>query len=156
MKNSITQEGIDKLKSELQKYKKERPLIIKEIEIARGHGDLSENAEYDMARQRQAYVESRIQELNKKLTESRIVDVSNISTDKAHFGTVVTVKNFKINKNQTYTLVSETESEPKEGRISCASPLGQALLDKSVGDIAEFSVGENEIEMEILKIERMK
>jgi transcription elongation factor GreA len=131
----ITKQGYDKLKKELENLKSvERPLNIKAIEEARAHGDLSENAEFDAAKERQAFLEGRISDLEYKLTNADIIDPDKLSKDTAVFGCTVLLENIDTGDEVSYQLVGPDESNINEGRISVASPLGQAMLGKSIGD----------------------
>ena len=131
----ITRKGYDALKEELGKLKKiERPKNIRAIEEARAHGDLSENAEYDAAKERQGYIEGRINELQYKLSNADIIDTDDSPKEKAVFGCVVVLENIDSGEEVTYQLVGPDESDIKEGRISVASPLGTAIVGKKLGD----------------------
>jgi transcription elongation factor GreA len=131
----ITKEGYARLKKELETLKSvERPLNIKAIEEARAHGDLSENAEFSAAKERQSFLEGRIMELQYKLGNADIIDTENISKDSAVFGCKVMLENVDTGDEVTYQLVGPEESDIKEGRISVASPLGQAIIGKIIGD----------------------
>lgn len=131
----ITKEGYARLKKELETLKSvERPQNIKAIEEARAHGDLSENAEFSAAKERQSFLEGRIMELQYKLGNADIIDTENISKDSAVFGCKVMLENVDTGDEVTYQLVGPEESDIKEGRISVASPLGQAIIGKIIGD----------------------
>ena len=131
----ITKEGYARLKKELETLKSvERPLNIKAIEEARAHGDLSENAEFDAAKERQAFLVGRIQELQYKLGKADIIDTEKLSKDSAVFGCTVMLENVDTGEKVTYQLVGPEESDIKEGRISVVSPLGQAIIGKTIGD----------------------
>jgi transcription elongation factor GreA len=131
----ITRQGYDRLKQELANLKAvERPLNIKAIEEARAHGDLSENAEFDAAKDRQAFIEGRIMELQYKLGNADVIDPDTISKDAARFGCTVVLENIDTGDEVKYQLVGPEESDIKEGRISVASPLGQAIIGKQIGD----------------------
>jgi len=131
----ITKEGYARLKKELELLKSvERPQNIKAIEEARAHGDLSENAEFSAAKERQSFLEGRIMELQYKLGNADIIDTENISKDSAVFGCKVMLENVDTGDEVTYQLVGPEESDIKEGRISVASPLGQAIIGKIIGD----------------------
>lgn len=130
----ITREGYEQLKKELGRLIEfERPAIVKAIEEARAHGDLSENAEYHAAKERQGLVEGRIQELQTQLGQCEVVQIQG-PYEKAVFGATVTVANADTDEEKTYTLVGPYESAPEKGFISVAAPLGQALLGKETGD----------------------
>lgn len=131
----ITKEGFDRLKKELDQLKSvERPKAITAIEVARAHGDLSENAEYDAAKERQAFIEGKISELSYKLANADIIDPSKLSKDKAVFGCRLLLENVDSGDEVTYQLVGPEESDISEGKISVSSPLGRALLGKIPGD----------------------
>ena len=127
--------GNRKLREELERLERvERPDIVKAIEVARAHGDLSENAEYHAAKERQSLVEGRILELKDKLGRAEIVDCSKVSTRRAVFGTVVTLMDLTTEVEVTYQLLGPEESDVKKGSISVLAPLGRALLGKEIGD----------------------
>ncbi|MFH2066930.1 MAG: transcription elongation factor GreA [Pseudomonadota bacterium] len=131
----ITKTGYEVLKKELVQLKSvERPLNIKAIEEARAHGDLSENAEFDAAKDRQGFIEGRIGELEFKLANADIIDPSNLSKDKAVFGCRVLLENADTGDEVEYQLVGPDESDIDEGRISVSSPLGKAIIGKVPGD----------------------
>lgn len=131
----ITRRGYESLKSELAQLKSvERPRNIQAIEEARAHGDLSENAEFDAAKERQSFLEGRINELEYKLANADIIDPGKISKDKAVFGATVVLENIDTGEEVQYQLVGPEESSIKEGRISVSSPLGAAIIGKQLGD----------------------
>ncbi|MCF8069738.1 MAG: transcription elongation factor GreA [Desulfobacterales bacterium] len=131
----ITREGYETLKKELQNLKTvERPANIKAIEVARAHGDLSENAEFDAAKDRQAFIEGRIGELGHKLAVADIIDPENLPKDRAVFGTRVVLENVENGESVEYQLVGPEESSIEHGRISVSSPLGKGILGKQPGD----------------------
>lgn len=131
----MTPQGYKTLKSELDRLKSiERPRNIEAIEEARSHGDLSENAEFDAAKERQSFLEGRINELEYKLANADIIDPETISKDKAVFGCKVVLGNIDTGEEVTYLLVGPEESSIKEGRISVTSPLGGAIIGKQLGD----------------------
>ena len=131
----ITRQGYDRLKKELANLKSvERPLNIKAIEEARAHGDLSENAEFDAAKERQAFIEGRIMDLEYKLGNADVIDPDTISKDFARFGCTVLLENIDTSDEVKYQLVGPDESDINKGRISVASPLGQAIIGKQIGD----------------------
>jgi transcription elongation factor GreA len=150
-----TQEGLDKLKEELQYLKTEgRANIAKAIAEARDKGDLSENAEYDAAKEAQGLHEAKIAKLEETLASARVIDESTLDTSKVLALSIVKLKNVKNNAVMTYQLVSETEADLKAGKISVKSPIAQGLLGKSVGDKATIQVPAGQIELEILEISR--
>lgn len=149
----ITRKGYAALQAELERLKKiERPKNIKEIEEARGHGDLSENAEYHAAKERQSHIGARIRDLEHKLAEAQIIDTSNFSTEKVVFGATVTVKDIQTEKEQRYTLVGQDEGDLKNGRISVQSPVGRALIGRRVGDTFEVKTPAKVVEYAVLHI----
>jgi len=149
----ITAAGLEKLKAELRHLVSvERPQNIKDIETARGHGDLSENADYDAAKQRQGFIDGRMKELSDKISRAQVIDPSKIRGDKVVFGVTVDLLNCETEEEATYTLVGEEESDAGAGRISVASPVGRALLGKTEGDVAEVRTPRGMIEYEILAL----
>jgi len=131
----ITKEGYHALKKDLETLKKvERPENIKAIEIARAHGDLSENAEFDAAKERQAFIEARINDLEYKLGNADIIDPSELPKDKVVFATTFILENSDTGEEVKYQLVGEDESDISKGKISISSPLGRAILGKAPGD----------------------
>jgi transcription elongation factor GreA len=149
----ITKNGYQVLRNELDNIKKvERPKIIAAIEEARGHGDLSENAEYQYAKEKQAFIETRIQELETKLATAEIIDTSKIPKDKVVFGSKFIVCNTETDEKTTYQIVGVDESDISNGLISIASPLAKALIGKKPGDTAVFRSPAGEKEYEVLKI----
>ena len=150
-----TPEGLKKLKKELEELEYvERPMISQQIAEARDKGDLSENVEYDAAKEAQGLLELKISKLKELISNARIVDESQMDTSKALILSTVTVKNKNNGAQMKYTLVSETEADLKSGRISVNSPIGKGILGKSVGDTAKIQVPAGEIEFEILEITR--
>jgi transcription elongation factor GreA len=149
----ITKKGYEALQAELERLKKvERPKNIKEIEEARGHGDLSENAEYHAAKERQSHIQGRIRDLEHKLAEAQIIDTSKLSMEKVVFGATVTVKDVQNGKEQRYMLVGQDEGDLKNGKISVQSPVGRALIGKRVGDTCEVQTPAKKVEYEVLNI----
>jgi len=135
----ITKKGYEVLKKELNNLKKvERPQNIKAIEEARAHGDLSENAEFDAAKDRQGFIEGRIGELTFKLANADIIDTDRLPKDRAIFGSKVVVENIDTGENIEYQLVGPEESDIEKGRISVSSPLGKEIVGKRPGD--EFAL----------------
>jgi transcription elongation factor GreA len=131
----MTRKGYQTLKKELEHLKSiERPRIIKAIEEARSHGDLSENAEYDAAKERQAFVEGRVSELGYKLGNAEIIDVDNLPKDRAVFACTVVLENIDTGEDVAYQLVGPEESNIEKGRISVTSPLGKAIIGKKPGE----------------------
>jgi transcription elongation factor GreA len=149
----LTQEGYNKLRKELDDLKSNgREEVAKAIAEAREKGDLSENAEYDAAKDAQGMLELKINELEKALANARVIDSSQIDTSKVTVLSKVRLKNLKMNKEVEYTLVSETEADLKAKKISVNSPIGQGLLGKEVGDVAVVQTPAGEIKFEILEI----
>ena len=131
----ITRDGYNKLHKELEHLKKiVRPQVIKAIEEARAHGDLSENAEYEAAKERQSFVETKIREIEQKLANSEIMDTLRSTDGKVGFGSTVTVENCDNGGKVTYQIVGPDESDIPSGKISIVSPLGKALISKEVDD----------------------
>ena len=150
-----SKEGLDKLKEELQFLKTEgRAKIAKAIAEARDKGDLSENAEYDAAKDAQGLHEAKIAKLEQSLANARVIDESTLDTSKVLALSIVKLKNVKNGSVMTYQLVSETEADLKAGKISVKSPIAQGLLGKSIGDKAQIQVPAGQIELEILDISR--
>ncbi len=149
----MTPQGYQKLQEELDRLLKiDRPRNIKEISEARAHGDLSENAEYHAAKERQSFIEGRIQELKTKLALADVINPANISQDKVAFGAKVKVLDLHTNEEKVFTLVGPEEADVKNGRISISSPVGKALINKEVGDIVNIKVPAKTLEYEILEI----
>ncbi len=148
-----TEEGLKKLKEELHEMKTvQRPAISKQIAEARDKGDLSENAEYDAAKEAQGLLEMRIAKLDAIVSNARLVDKSQLSTDRILILSTAKLKNLSMNKEFTYTLVAETEANLREGKISVDSPMGKGLLGKKVGEIAEIDVPNGVMKFEVLEI----
>lgn len=151
----MTQECYNKLKEELEYLKKvERPKVIKDIAEARAHGDLSENAEYDAAKERQGMIEAKISLLESKLARAVIINPATLKTDKVSFGLVVTILDLNTDETFTYQIVSEDEADVSKGKISYTSPIGKALLGKAPGEIVRVQVPAGLKEFEVLSIER--
>lgn len=149
----MTPEGYQKMQEELEYLLKvERPKNIKEIAEARAHGDLSENAEYHAAKERQSFIEGRIQELKTKLALADVIDPSKVSQDRIAFGARVKVLDLQSEEEKVFKLVGPDEADVKIGNISISSPVGKALLNKSVGDIVNIKAPARTLEYEILEI----
>ncbi len=149
------QEGLDKLKEELQYLKTEgRAKIAKAIAEARDKGDLSENAEYDAAKEAQGLHEAKIAKLENTLAGARLIDESTLDASKVLALSIVKLRNVKSGHVMTYQLVSETEADLKSGKISVKSPIAQGLLGKSKGDRAQIQVPAGQVELEILEVSR--
>lgn len=150
-----TKEGLEKLKNELNHLKtKERSEISKQIAEAREKGDLSENAEYDAAKEAQGMLELKISKMEETLAKARILDDSDIDTSKVLVLSTVEIKNLKNNAVMKYTLVAESEADLKAKKISVTSPIGKGLLGKSEGDTAKVETPNGIVEFEILSITR--
>ena len=149
----LTQEGYDRLKEELETLKtKGREEVAKAIAEAREKGDLSENAEYDAAKDAQGLLEMKINQMEKTMASARVIDESQLDTSRVTVMAKVTIKNLKVNKEVTYKLVSESEANLKEKKISVTSPIGKGLLGKEIGDIAEVQTPAGIIKFEIMDI----
>lgn len=149
----MTQEGFEKLKAELEELKtKGREEVAKAIAEAREKGDLSENAEYDAAKNAQGMLELKINELEKVFAQARIIDESQLDTSKVTVLSHVTIENIKTKTTVTYRLVAEAEADLKAKKISVKSPIGQALLGNAVGDVVEVETPAGKIQFKILEI----
>ncbi len=145
-------EGYEMLNEQLKVLRAERPLIVDAIEEARAHGDLSENAEYHAAKERQGQVEATISDIEDKLSRAQIIDPRELSGDRIVFGATVTLLD-EADKSVKYQIVGQAEADAKTGRISYNSPLGRALIGKSVGDEVEVTVPAGDRWYEVSKIE---
>jgi len=149
----MTEEGLRKLKEELVQLESvERPKISQQIAEARDKGDLSENAEYDAAKEAQGMLEGKIAQLKGVIASARLIDESIIGTDTVQIMNKVTIKNLATNKQMTYMLVSESESDLKSGKIAVSTPIAQGLMGKKVGDKAEIQVPSGVMHFEIIEI----
>lgn len=149
----ITPVGYQKLQEELARLLKvDRPKNIKDISEARAHGDLSENAEYHAAKERQSFIEGRIQELKTKLALADVIDPSKISQNKTAFGAKVKVLDISTDEEKTFMLVGPDEADAKNGKISISSPVGKALLNKGIGDVVTIKAPAKTMEYEVLEI----
>ncbi len=149
----MTEEGLDKLKKELDHLTKvERPSISLQIAEARDKGDLSENAEYDAAKEAQGMLEMRISRMEDMVANARVIDESKINTSSVQILNKVKIKNTKTNAQVEYMLVSEAEADIKNGKISVATPIAKGLLGKKVGDVVEINVPSGVMSFEIVKI----
>ncbi|WP_406685598.1 transcription elongation factor GreA [Seonamhaeicola sp. MEBiC1930] len=150
-----TPEGLKKLRDELNQLKDvERPKASQAIAEARDKGDLSENAEYDAAKEAQGMLEMKISKMEETLANARVIDESQLDTSKVLALSTVKIKNQTNGMEMTYTLVAESEADLKSGKISVNSPIGQGLLGKSVGDIAEIKVPNGVMKFDIIEITR--
>lgn len=154
-KNYLSREGYEKLDNELRDLKtRGRKEIAEEIAEARAKGDLSENAEYDAAKEAQGHLEKKIAELENTLATASILDEKDIDTSKVYLLSTITILNKKTNKEMKYTLVSKDEADFKKGKISVDSPIGQGILGKEIGDVVKIDVPAGTLELEIKNIER--
>jgi transcription elongation factor GreA len=152
-KMPITREGLEKLRQELHTIiTVDRPKNIKAIEEARSHGDLNENAEYHAAKERQSFLETKINELEMAISRSEVIEISNEPADNIIFGSIVELKNLASNQTVTYQLVGPYESNPEDGKISITSPLGKALIGNEEGDFIKLKTPGGVQEFEILEI----
>ena len=150
-----TEEGLKKLKDELEHLKfVERPNISQQIAEARDKGDLSENAEYDAAKEAQGMLEMKIAKLEEMYSGARVIDESQLDTDKVLALSIVKIRNLNTKAEMIFTLVAETEADIKTGKISVNSPIGTGLLGKKVGEVAEIKVPAGLVKFEILHISR--
>ncbi len=149
----ITKEGLSQMEEELKHLKSvARPEVIRAIAQAREHGDLSENAEYHAARERQSFIEGRLAELEDKIARSEVIDVATLSGKTVKFGATVTIVDEDTDEKLTYQLVGETEADVKSGRLAINSPLARALIGKSVGDSVDVVTPKGDKMYEILKV----
>lgn len=154
-KNIMTYEGIKKLEEELEYLKTvRRKEITEKIKVALGYGDLSENSEYDEAKNDQAFNEGRIIQLENMLKNAVVVDESKIPTDKVSVGSIVKVMDYEFDEEVEYAIVGSAEADPMNFKISNESPVGRALLGKKVGDVVEVTVPSGVSKFEILEIRR--
>ena len=151
--NYVTEEGMKKLREELVQLESiERPRISKQIAEARDKGDLSENAEYDAAREAQGLLEAKIAQLKGMISNARLIDESQLKNDVVQIMSKVKLKNTKTNATMTYTIVSDSEANLKENKIAVGTPISQGLMGKKVGNVAEIKVPGGIMSFEILEI----
>ena len=151
----FTEEGLQKLRDELRNLKvNERSYISKQISEARDKGDLSENAEYDAAKEAQGLLELKISKMEEVLSNARLIDESTLDITKVLIHSIVKIKNVANGASMTYTLVAENEADLKAGKISVDSPIGKGLLGKKVGDKADITVPSGVIKFEIVELSR--
>lgn len=151
----FTEEGLKKLKDELNHLKfQERPAISRQIAEARDKGDLSENAEYDAAKEAQGLLELKISKMEEVLSNARLIDESQLDTSKVLILSKVKIKNIANGTTMSYTLVAENEADLKSGKISVDSPIGKGLLGKKVGEKADITVPSGVLKFEIIEISR--
>ncbi|MDR1882134.1 MAG: transcription elongation factor GreA [Prevotella sp.] len=148
----MTEEGYKKLKEEVNALESGRPAISKQIAEARDKGDLSENAEYDAAKEAQGLLEAKIAQMKGLLANARLINEDAIGTDVVQILNKVTIRNTKNNQQMTYTLVAESEANLKENKIAVSTPVAQGLMGKKVGDIAEIKVPSGMMSFEIVNI----
>ncbi|MDJ0852030.1 MAG: transcription elongation factor GreA [Myxococcota bacterium] len=149
----MTQAGYEKLNDELKRLKTEdRPQIVREIEVARAHGDLSENAEYHAAKEKQGQIEGRIRYVEDRLARAQVIDPSGHSVDRVVFGLTVEVEDTETGEQLSYTILGEEEADAANGKISVNSPVARALLGKEVGDAVTVTIPKGTREFEILEI----
>ncbi len=149
----MSQEGYDKLVAQLKEMETiQRPAASAAIAEARDKGDLSENSEYDAAKEHQAMLEMKINQLKAVISEAKIIDTTKLKADTVQILSKVEMKNVKNGMKMTYTIVSETEANLREGKISVQTPIAQGLLGKKVGDIAEIKIPQGIIQLEITNI----
>jgi transcription elongation factor GreA len=150
----MTPAGNARMKAELKKLKDvDRPANSKAIEIARGHGDLSENADYSAAKEEQGMIEARIRELDAKTSLAEVIDPTTLSGDRVMFGATVTFEDCETGESKTYTIVGDDEGDLKKNRISIQSPMARALIGKSIGDTATVRSPKGNREVEITRVE---
>jgi len=150
----MSEEGYEKLKNELHKLKyTDRPAVVEEIKKAREHGDLSENAEYDAAKEAQGHLERQIAELEFKIAHAKVVKRDEVAKDKAYLFAKVTVTDLEDDEEEEYTLVGPDEAKPEKNQISVKSPIGQGLLGKKVGEEVSIEVPAGLLKYKITKIE---
>jgi transcription elongation factor GreA len=153
MPTPITKKGYEALKAELDRLRKvERPKVIEAIAEARAHGDLSENAEYDAAKERQGFIEARLIELESKLADARIIETAGRTSDTVVFGATVVVIEQEAQQKKEYTLVGQDEADLKLARISVQSPVGRALIGKRVGELVEVTTPAKVVVYEVVEI----
>lgn len=149
----MTRSGFDQLEEELKRLKTvERPAVVRALEEARAHGDLSENAEYHAAKERQAFIESRAAELENKISRAQVIDTTSLSGDTVKFGATVTVVDEDIDEEMSFQIVGEDEADIKSHRLSVKSPLARALIGKQVGDEVEVVTPGGGKVYELLKV----
>jgi transcription elongation factor GreA len=149
----MTADGFNRLQEELKRLKTvDRPAIIRAIAEARDHGDLSENAEYHAARERQSFIEGRVLELEDKIARAEVIDVSKLSGKVVKFGATVTLADEETDEKASYQIVGEDEADISEGRLSVTSPLARALIGKSIGDSVEVTTPRGARAYEVVKV----
>ncbi len=152
-KEPMSIHGYNKICAELKQLKEvERPNIVKEIDIARGHGDLKENAEYHAAKEKQRFIEARIVDLSEIISNAQVIDPSVLTHNKVSFGSTIKILNLDNDKEFSYTIVGSVESDPAKGLISFGSPIAKSLIGKSKGDAVSIQLPNGESDFEILDI----
>lgn len=150
----MTLEGKKKLEDELEEYRlKRRPEVIKRIKIARSYGDLSENSEYESAKDEQAMVESRIAQIENMLQYAEIIDNEDVDKDEVSMGRTITIQELPDEEPEEYQIVGESESDPFNGKISNESPMAKGLLGRKVGEVVEVEVPNGTIKLKIVKVD---
>ncbi|MEN3953072.1 transcription elongation factor GreA [Iodidimonas sp. SYSU 1G8] len=149
----MTASGLERIEGDLRRYKhEERPAVIRAISEAREHGDLSENAEYHAAKERQAFIEGQIAELEDMISRAEVIDISKLSGTTVKFGATVTLVDVDTDEERTYQIVGEVEADIKSGLLSINSPLARALIGKSEGEEVDFSAPGGHRAYEVLKV----
>ena len=148
----MSEEGYKKLLADLKELEGKRPEIVRQIAEARDKGDLSENAEYDAAKEAQGLLEMRINELKLIIADAKIIDTSKLNTDSVQVLTKVELNNVKTGAMMAYTIVPESEANLREGKISINTPIAKGLLGKKVGEVAEITIPQGKISLEIINI----
>ena len=152
----MTLEGKKKLEDELEEYRlKRRPEVIKRIKIARSYGDLSENSEYESAKDEQAMVESRIAQIENMLQYAEIIDNEDVDKDEVSMGRTITIQELPDEEPEEYQIVGESESDPFNGKISNESPVGQALIGKKMGDLVDVELINGTAQYRVMDIQRV-
>ena len=150
----ITKAGFDKMEAELKDLKsRQRPEIIEAIAEARAHGDLSENAEYKAAKEKQSLIEGRIQDLEAKVSLAEIIDPKDLSGKQVKFGATVTLEDLETEKKKTYKIVGEYEADIENGLIAYTTPVARAIIGKNEGDVVEVNTPKGQVEYDIVKVE---
>ena len=151
----LTYEGLKKLEEELEQLRGPKRMEIKErIKVALSFGDISENSEYDEAKNEQAYVEGKIVQLETMLKNARVIDEDDVTTDKVNIGSKVRLYDMEFNEEILYSIVGSTEADPSQFKISNESPVGSALMNKKKGDVVEVDVPDGILKFKIIKIEK--
>ena len=151
----LTQEGLEKLEQELEELKSvKRKEIAEKIKVALSFGDLSENSEYDEAKNEQAIIEGRIAEIENQLKNVRVLDESELNTEVVHVGSKIRIRETGTTQEETYKIVGSTEADPINGRISDESPVGKSMLGHSVGDVVEVLIPSGAVSYELIEISK--